>query len=242
MNIVDIVILGVLVFGLLAGIYKGFITSALSTVGFFGAWFGALAIGPSVANMALSNTSLMGTLSQYLEPASFFANAQQAAQTVTEVVSGGESAIQAAVSAVNQKISVIGSAFEANIRNQAFATLNISTLSDYLDQTIWQAVFNVLAFLLAFLILYAVISLVINLLDHVICFPVVRTFDGLLGGLFGLVRGLIVAILLLSLVPSIITLVSPEVVDQLIGGSSLYKFIMQLDFVGVSKTIARLIG
>ena len=97
-------------------------------------------------------------------------------------------------------------------------------------------------FLLAFLILYAVISLVINLLDHVICFPVVRTFDGLLGGLFGLVRGLIVAILLLSLVPSIITLVSPEVVDQLIGGSSLYKFIMQLDFVGVSKTIARLIG
>ena len=41
---------------------------------------------------------------------------------------------------------------------------------------------------------------------------------------------------------SIITLVSPEVVDQLIGGSSLYKFIMQLDFVGVSKTIARLIG
>ena len=65
---------------------------------------------------------------------------------------------------------------------------------------------------------------------------------GLLGGLFGLVRGLIVAILLLCLVPSIITLVSPEVVEQLLGGSSLYKFIMQLDFIGVSKTITRLIG
>ncbi len=242
MNIVDILLLVVLVFGLLAGMYKGFITSALSTAGFFGSWFGALALYPKIANLALSNTTLMGVLNQYLEPANFFANAQQAAQTVTEVVSGGESAIQAAVATVNGKIAIIGKAFEANIRNQAFANLNIATLSDYLDQTIWQAVFSVLAFLLAFVVLYAVISLVINLLDHVVCFPIVRTFDGLLGGLFGLVRGLIVAILLLCLVPSIITLVSPEVADKLLGGSALYKFIMQLDFIGVSKTITRLIG
>ena len=64
--------------------------------------------------------------------------------------------------------------------------LGINTLADYLDQTIWQAVFNVLAFLLCFIALYVLVCLVVNLLDHVISFPVVRGFDWLLGGLCGL--------------------------------------------------------
>ena len=179
MNIVDILILAVLAFSLLAGMHKGFITSLLSTFGFVGSWFGARLVYERIANLALSNTTLMAVLNQYLEPDSFFASKAQAATTVAEVVSGGESAIQAAVSTVSEKISVISKAFEANIRNQAFARLNITTLSDYLDQTIWQAVFHVLAFLLAFIVIYAIVSLLINLLDHVVRFPVLRMFDWL---------------------------------------------------------------
>lgn len=242
MNIVDILVLAVLVFSVLAGMYKGFIASGLSTAGFVGSWFGAKALAPRIANLALSNRTLMAVLHQYLEPESFFPSKAQAMTNVAEVVSGGESAIQAAVSSVGGNLSVISSAFESNIRKQAFAKLNIFTLSDYLDQTIWRAVFNVLGFLLAFIVIYAVVKLLVNLLDHVLRFPVLRMFDWLLGGLCGLVRGTAVAVLLLCIVPSVITLISPELMDGLLEGSKLYGIVRQLDFLNIAGVVKNLIG
>lgn len=242
MNILDILILLVLAFCLLAGMHKGFIASLLSTVGFVGSWFGARAVYARIANLALSNTTLMAVLNQYLEPASFFESSAQAATTVTEVVSGGESAIQAAVAPVAQKISVISRAFEANIRNQAFTKLNIFSLSDYLDQTIWQAVFNVLAFLAAFLVIYAVVTLVVNLLDHVVPFPVLRMFDWLAGGVLGLFRGVVIVVLILCILPGVISLISPELIQTLLTESRLYSFVSQLDLMNVAGTVAQLIG
>ena len=242
MNIVDILILVILAFSLLAGMHKGFMASLLHTIGFIGSWFGARMVFERIANLALSNTTLMAVLNQYLEPESFFASSNQASTTVAEVVSGGEAAIQAAVSTVADKISIIANAFEANIRNQAFANLNITTLSDYLDQTIWQAVFNVLGFLVAFIVIYAVVSLVINLLDNVIRFPVLRMFDWLLGGVCGLLRGLVVAVLLLCMLPSIVSVISPELTEGLLSQSALYGVVSQLDFLNVSGMISQLIG
>ena len=242
MNIVDILILVILAFSLLAGMHKGFMASLLRTIGFVGSWFGARMVYEKIANMALSNTTLMAVLNQYLEPESFFASATQASTTVAEVVSGGEAAIQGAVSTVAEKISIIAGAFEANIRNQAFANLNITTLADYLDQTIWTAVFSVLGFIVAFIVIYAIVSLVINLLDSVIRFPVLRMFDWLLGGICGLLRGLVVAVLLLCVMPSIVSVMAPELVETLLDQSTLYGIVSQLDFLNVAGTIRQLIG
>lgn len=242
MNILDILVLAVLAFSMFAGMYKGFVVSGLATAGFVGSWFGARMLYERIANLALSNTTLMAVLNQYLEPESFFSGSAQASMTVAEVVSGGEAAIQSAVSTVSGKISVIASAFEANIRNQAFAKLNITTLADYLDQTIWQSVFNVLAFILAFAVIYAVVMLVVNLLDRVVRFPVLRMFDWLLGGLFGLVRGMVVAVLLLCLIPSIVSVISPELTQGMLADSALYGFVTQLDFMNVKGMITQLIG
>lgn len=242
MNIVDILILAVLAYCLFAGMHKGFIASFMSLGGFVASWFGAKAVYEQLANLALSNTTLMAVLNQYLEPENFFASKAQAAMSVSEVVSGGETAIQSAVSSVGQKISVIAEAFEGNIRNQAFSRLGITTLSDYLDQTIWMAIFNVLAFLVAFIVIYALVSLVINLLDHVICFPVFRMFDWLLGGLCGLGRGVVVSILVLCLAPMVLNLLVPELTPQLMGGSTLYSIVRQMDYLGVAGTVALLIG
>ena len=242
MNIVDILILAVLVYGLLSGMHKGFIASGLSVAGFIGSWFGAQMVYERIANLALSNTTLMAVLSQYLEPTSFFASKAQAAMSVTEVVSGGEAAIQQAVATVGEKISVFAEAFEANIRNQAFAKLNITTLADYLDQTIWQSVFNVLAFLLAFVLIYAVVSLLVNLLDHVIRFPVFRMFDWLLGGICGVARSLVVAVLLLAIVPPVVSLFAPEMMAELLSTSTLHSFVSQMDFLNVAGLLTKLIG
>ena len=143
--------------------------------------------------MALSNQTLMAVLNQYLEPESFFTSHQIATTSVAEVISGGETAIQSAIAAVSKQLSVISRAFEANVRSQVFQNLGITTLADYLDQTIWQAIFNVAAFLLCFIALYVLTMLIVNLLDHVISFPLIRGFDWLVGGLLGLVRGVVCA-------------------------------------------------
>ncbi|MBQ3303831.1 MAG: CvpA family protein [Clostridia bacterium] len=242
LNLLDITIIVILAFYLISGMYRGFITSLLTTIGFVGAWFGAQHFYPKVAQLALSNQTLMAVLNQYLEPETFFESHTQAVSTVSEVIAGGESAIQSAVASVSNKLAVISKAFEANIRAQMFQRLGINTLADYLDQTIWQAVFNVLAFLLCFIALYVLVCLVVNLLDHVISFPMVRGFDWLLGGLFGLARGLVVVVLVLCLVPAIVQIVSPEFADSLRTGSVLYSYVMQMDFLNVNKLVTSLVG
>ena len=218
------------------------IWALLGTFGLVGAWFGALRLYPRVAEMALSNQTLMAVLNQYLEPESFFSSHAQAVSTVSEVIAGGESAIQNAVASISDKLTVISKAFEANVRAQMFQRLGINTLADYLDQTIWQAVFNVGAFLLCFIALYVLACLVVNLLDHVISFPLVRGFDWLLGGIFGVARGLVVVVLVLRLLPAIVQIVSPAFADSLRTGSVLYSYVTQMDFLNVGKLVTSLIG
>ena len=242
MNLLDIVILAILAFYLISGMYRGSITSFLGTIGFVAAWYGAGRWYPAVANMALSNQTLMAVLNQYLEPESFFATHAQAVTTVAEVISGGETAIQNAIASVSGNLSVISKAFEANVRSQMFQNLGISTLADYLDQTIWQAVFNVGAFILCFIALYVLACLVVNLLDHVISFPLVRGFDWLLGGIFGLARGLVMVVLVLCLLPALVQIVSPEFAESLRTGSALYSYVTQMDFLNVGNLVTSLIG
>ena len=242
LNLLDITIIVILAFYLISGMYRGFITSLLSTLGFVGAWFGAQELYSRVAELALSNQTLMAVLNQYLEPENFFKTHSQAISTVSEVIAGGEAAIPNAVNSLSPQLSVFSKAFEANVRAQMFQRLGISTLADYLDQTIWQAVFNVGAFLLCFIALYVLASLVVNLLDHVISFPLVRGFDWLLGGIFGVARGLVVVVLVLFLLPPIVQIVSPEFAESLRSGSSLYSIVTQMDFLNVNNIVTSLVG
>ena len=242
MNLLDIVILVILAFYVISGMDRGSITSLLGTIGFVAAWYGARQLYPIVANMALSNQTLMAVLNQYLEPESFFATHQQAITTVAEVISGGETAIQGAISAISGNLSVIAHAFEANVRSQMFQSLGITTLADYLDQTIWQAVFNVGSFVLCFIALYVLASLLVNLLDHVISFPLVRGFDWLIGGALGLVRGMVICVLVLNLLPAIAEIVAPAFAENLKNGSVLLNFITHADILNVNSMIQTLIG
>ena len=242
MNLLDIVILAILAFYLISGMYRGSITSFLGTAGFIAAWFGAIRFYPQVAHMALSNQTLMAVLNQYLEPESFFTSHQIATTSVAEVISGGETAIQSAIAAVSKQLSVISRAFEANVRSQVFQNLGITTLADYLDQTIWQAIFNVAAFLLCFIAMYVLTMLIVNLLDHVISFPLIRGFDWLVGGLLGLVRGVVICILLLNLLPAVAQIVSPEFAENITSTSVLMNFVKSFDLISVGQTITKLIG
>lgn len=244
MNLLDIVIVAVLAFYMICGMYRGSITSWLSTAGFMGAFYGAKELYPRVANLALSNTTLLAVLNQYLEPETFFKSHSQAITAVADVVAGGEAAIQQAVNSIGKNLAIISDAFEFNIRSQMFQNLGIVNLSEYLDQTIWMAVFNVFAFFLCFIALYVAISLFVNLLDRVICWPLFLGgfVDSLIGGIGGIMRGLWVALFLIILVPPLVTIISPEFSAMIVDGSQLYSFISQMDFLDIGTMIRTLIG
>ena len=241
MNIVDILIVAILAFGVLAGMHKGLIASGLSAVGFVAAWFGAQSLYERIANFALSNQTLMAVLNQYLEPEEFFATPQQAMTTVAEVVSGGEAAISSAVASLGKNFTFLTEAFSNNIRQEAFQNLGITTLSDYLNQTLWVAVFNVVAFVAAFLLIYIVINLVVNLLDHVINFPVLRGVDWLLGGVLGLLKATVVVALVLAILPGVAGSIAPELTEKLMSGSALIGFAQKFDLLNAGGLIRGLL-
>ncbi len=240
MNILDILILAMLAFGVLAGMHKGLIASGLSTVGFVASWLGAQSLYEKIANYALSNQTLMAVLNQYLEPDEFFSSSKEALMTVSQVVSGGESAISEAVASLGTNFKFLQEAFSNNIRQEAFASLGITTLSDYLNQTLWVAVFNIAAFIASFLLIYIVINLIVNLLDHVINFPVLRGIDGLLGGVLGFLKATVVVALVMSLLPTLAESLAPELAQKFISGSTLLNAAKSFDLLNAAGIVRKL--
>ena len=241
MNIIDILVLLILAFSLFAGMYKGFISSGLSLLGLIGSWFGALKVYSSLARLALSQQSLMGVLSTYLEPETFFEGMNIAGVSASTSVSGlASDTINAVADFIGEKVPFLRDVFASNVSSEAFSALNIHTLAEYFDQTLWQAVFSVLAFVLCFLALYFLATLLVNLFNHVLRFPVLRRIDWLLGGLFGLGRGLVIAALILSVVEPVLISFDVELMNSLKQGSVTYGMLMgqnAMDFLGVRGTI-----
>lgn len=240
MNIVDILILGILAVSVIAGMYRGFLASGLHTAGFIGAWFVAKATYADLSTAILSNRSLMGVLSNYLEAENFFPNLQVANMSVADALSSGQ--MEAIAQSVGDGIPFIAEAFLNNVQSFAFSNLGINTLADYLDQTVWVGLFNVLSFLAIFALSYAVIVLVVNLFNHVFSFPALRWFDRLLGGAFGLVRGVVVALLAVILAPMVLEMFAPDLLAELIADSQLYEYFTGIDLLKIQAWITTLLA
>ena len=240
MNVMDILILVILGISVIAGMYRGFLASGLHTVGFIGAWFAAKMSYSYLATAALSNRSLMGVLSNYLEAETMFSSTTVANMTVSDAITSGQ--LDQIADTVAEEIPFIRDAFVNNVLNFSFSDLNISTLSDYLDQTVWIGLFNVISFVLIFALAYAVIALVVNLFNHVFNFPALRGFDRLAGGAFGLIRGAVVAALVITLVPMVGDMFMPDMMNQLRADSKLMAVFSTFDFMNVQGWISTLLA
>ena len=223
MNIFDIIILAILGISLISGMYKGFLGSSLTIIGFIAAWFGAMHFYPQLSIAVQSNENVMNMLRYYLDASSFFPNAA-AGQQLAGAISQTE---LAQIASALHLPEILTQAFQSNVLSQVYSSLNLSTLTDYLSQTICGAAVNVLSFLAMFTVSYVVVLLVVNLLNHVFRFPVLRHLDWLLGGLFGLVRGSVIVALIFSVVPLVMSMVPLEIADDLINGSVFYGLFSQ---------------
>ena len=223
MNIFDIIILAILGVSLISGMYKGFLASGLAIIGFVAAWVGAMHFYPQLSAALQSNAALMDMLHYYLDPGALFETGEMGEKLVSAI---SQTELAQAIASLKLP-SLITDAFRENVLAQSFAALDLTTLADYLGQTICGAAINVLSFLAMFIVSYVVVLLVVNLLNHVFRFPVLRHLDWLLGGAFGLVRGGVVAALIFSMVPMVMSMLPLEVTQQLIDSSVFYDFFSQ---------------
>ena len=229
MNIVDIIILAILGLSLVSGMYKGFITSTLALVGFCGAWIGSLASYQYLVKAVTANEGLMKFFNNLVGSLDIFKTTSLANMSVASATAEN---IDQAVSEIN--IPLINNLFRNNVIGQVFANDGLSTMNDYLTQTLMTTALNIICFLIMFIVIYAAVLLLVNLLNNVFRFPALRHLDWLLGGVFGLVRGLVIVMLIFAVVPTISSALSSmniSVLTDLIDASRIGRIFQNSNFV-----------
>lgn len=221
MNPIDWIIVGILGISVLFGLYRGFISSVLNMGGGLLSFFGAFWLYPKLAALIQQNESLRMTLAHYLEPGSGL----DLALSESHVATLGSSGIQQVLSKVSLP-APLDSILQVNLEHSVFANLNISTVGEYVNQTILQASINIICFVLCFIAAYAAVSVLINLIRAVFRFPVLKQMDSLAGGVFGLLRGLLICLALFTLVPLVQTMVPLDLITELLEGSVLAPVFM----------------
>ena len=229
-NIVDMVLVAILLLSLISGMYKGFLSSGLTTVGFGAAFFGAKALYPQLAHAVLNNTNLMEVLTYYLDPSSMFKTVGLAEKAVSGATQNGLLMQALADLKAGNLPEAIVSAFRDNVDKLIFSGKQMDTFADYLNLTIWNAAINVVSFLVLFMVTYLLVMLVVNLLNNVFHFPLLRHFDWLLGGAFGLVRGVIIVSLVLAIVPLAMSVINIDIINKMIESSQLASM-FQSEFI-----------
>ena len=221
MNLIDWIIVGILGISVLFGMYRGFVSSVLNMGGGLASFLGSFWLYPKLAALIQQNESLRMTLAHYLEPGSGL----DLALSESSVSDLGASGIQQVLSRVSLP-SPLDSILQVNLESSIFSNLSISTVGEYVNQTILQASINIICFVLCFLVSYVVISTLFNLIRAVFRFPLLKQLDGLAGGVFGLLRGLLICLVIFTLVPMVQTMVPLDMIDEVLNGSVLAPVFM----------------
>lgn len=217
MNIVDYVILGIIGVSVLWGFYRGFIQSVLNMGGCLVALIASFYVYPKLAEAIQSNQDWVRTLIHYTDASSRLGDLELSLTKVSSLTEG-------TIATILTKVSLpepLSSLLNYNLTNQVYAAQNISTVADYVNQTIVSVSINIICFLLCFVVIYLAFAIVLNLLRAVFRFPLLKQLDWLAGGIFGLARGVVFCYAAFVLIPLVQTIVPFEQINELISASTL---------------------
>lgn len=217
MNIIDGILLFILAISVIYGLYHGFIQSAASLAALGLSTLAGFMFGPSLARLFSGDQAVNSLMVNVTDAVARVGDYDLASSPVSQV-SGS------LLDTVLNSVSLPGSieqALRSNILSQAFRQNGLSTVNDYVSNTIVSAAISVLSFLVCFAAAYLIFTLVLSLVRHVFEFPILRQLDWLAGGAFGLVRGAALCYLLVLLLPLIQVIVPGEHFDQLLKTSTL---------------------
>ncbi|MBQ8653346.1 MAG: CvpA family protein [Clostridia bacterium] len=217
MNIVDYVVIGIVALSVLFGFYRGFVSSVLNMGGGLVSFGLSFLLYPKLADIIRGDTELVRTLLHYTDASSRIGDLELA---ITNVATMTREGIADLVSKVTLP-PPFDALLQLNLETQAFSGSGVTTVADYVSQTILNASINILCFVVCFAALYIVISILINAIKAIFRFPVLKQLDWLAGGVFGFLRGILLCYAAFAIVPLILTMVPVDFVSQALEQSRL---------------------
>ncbi len=217
MNIVDIVVLAILGVSVAYGLYKGFVHSLLSLACGLIALFLAFTFSPKLAAFLSGSAGVSSTLATYTDAVARVGDYSLASSPVDFLSDETINQILANV----ELPEAIGTVLENNLKGRTFQASGLSTVNDYVSNTIVSIAVNVLCFMVCYCVAYLVLSLFLNLICHVFRLPLLKQLDWLAGGALGLLRGAVLVYILFLALPLINTVISIEALDTLLAESTL---------------------
>ena len=219
MNLIDYIIIGIVGVSVLFGFYRGFVSSVLNIGGGLLAFGLSFVLYPTIAGVIQGNEEIVRTMLHYTDATSRLGDLNLA---VTNVVQLGQQGIADVLSKVSLP-PPLDALLETNLTNQVYASSGVSTVADYINQTIVQAGINILCFLICFVALYIILSILIHAIKAVFRLPILKQLDWLVGGVFGFLRGLLICAAAFTLVPLVMTVVPVDFVSEMIDQSTLAR-------------------
>lgn len=217
MNIVDYVVIGIVALSVLFGFYRGFVSSVLNTGGCLVSFGLSFVLYPKLAAIIRGDTDLVRTLMHYTDASSRLGDLELAITNVAALT-------RDKITEVVGKVSLpppLDALLQINLQNQSYAASGVTTVADYVSQTMVNACINVLCFVVCFVVVYLLFAIVVNLLKAIFRYPVLKQLDWLVGGVFGALRGVVFCYAIFVLIPLVQTVLPFEELTLLMNESTL---------------------
>ncbi|MBO4563624.1 MAG: hypothetical protein J5772_08440 [Clostridia bacterium] len=220
MNLLDFAIIGILGIFVLAGVYKGFVHTALDILCFMLCALFAFLMTPLLSFRVEQNETVFNTMLYYTEGSENIYDVEYIKKNISEISNAELEDIYE-----HSKVAFpMDDRIRSNVADAAFESSNIYTLGDYFNQTMVLVTINILVFLLLFIVLRIILGFIIGWWNYAKPLPVLRRFEIPASVGAGLIRGILAVFLIFMLCPIILTILPFDVVSDLVENSRLAKF------------------
>lgn len=217
MNVVDIVILGILALSVVYGLHRGFVRTVLSVAAVIVAVILAFTFSPRLADYVRQSPGVTSTLTTYTDAVARVGDYDLAQQNVDNLSPTLVDTILDSVALPEQIASIL----RTNLNGHVFSGTGVTTVNDYVQNTLVAVAINVLSFIVCFFVAYLLLGLLCSLIHHVFRFPILKQLDWLAGGLFGLLRGGLMVYVIFLLLPILSTVIPLDSFNQVVQSSQL---------------------
>lgn len=218
-QIVSISLILVIALYTLSGARHGFLCSCINTGSVAISWLIAGSLGP-VLSVNLYESSLFKFISYITEVTD---NVSNIALSKTAVAELSQNQFTQLASYANLP-PLYSKYFLANINTQAFADRGLTTVSEYLNETLACVSMSIICFIIIYAVTRVLFMLAISTWNHSEPFMSLKMLDSAFGGIVGFIRSFMVLSTLLMIVPVLLMLVSGTKIEGMIENSALLSF------------------
>ena len=211
-NIIDIAIIVILGASLVYGLYRGFVHTLLSVACCLISVVLAFVFGPKLAALVSGSPGVSSTLATYTD-----ADYNLASLPVDQLPVDRIDQILSSVSLPEPISSILSN----NLKGKVFESAGLSTVNDYVSNTVVGVAVNILCFIAVYAVAYMVLSVLTGLIDAVFKLPLLKHLDWLAGGAFGLLRGGLILYVIFLIIPILSTVIPLDAFNDLMAQSTL---------------------